>query len=424
MPILVRDSIATWSSRKRATVGAAVILAVVALNMLYTQRVGQRHDFFDLHVYAGATRQWWHGGDLYDYGRPDDGRNWGFTYPPFAAIIMAPMAVLPWGAITVIQALASALATTLILALLLRRTAKRLGWWLPVVVAGADVLLLPFEPWDSTLSYGQVNILLLALVAIDLLVGLPRQHVLTGIGIGVATAVKLTPAIFIAYLLIIRQWRAALTASATAALVTLVSAAVAPHSSVEFWTSKVFDIQRIGEPSWTDNQSLNGTMHRVDSHDATILWAVAAIVVLAVWLWRIGRKPEGVDPIAGFALTAVVACLVSPMTWVYHLVWLIPALVVLVNRVAARDLSARQRRVALAGLLVAYGLLCSHLVWRTYPGALGFLTANMDVLVSLGLLVGLPVRRQEQAPVTAPVTVAASPDGPWSTIYGSRQSMT
>src|SRR3982751_2895944 len=159
MPMALNDRIAAWSPRKRATVGAVVILAVVAVNMAYAVRVGQRHDSFDLHVYAGAVRQYWHGGDLYAFGRLDEGRSWGVTYPPFAAIIMAPMAVLPWSAITLIQAFASSAATALTLALLLRRTAQRLRWWLPAVVAVADLALVPFEPWDSTLSYGQINVL-------------------------------------------------------------------------------------------------------------------------------------------------------------------------------------------------------------------------------------------------------------------------
>ncbi|GIE06216.1 glycosyltransferase 87 family protein [Paractinoplanes durhamensis] len=369
-----------------------MILAVVAFNMVYAHRVSLRHDSFDLQVYAGAVHSWWHGGSLYGYGLPDDGRSWGFTYPPFAAIIMGPMAVLPWPAISTIQAFASAAATPLILALLLRWTAQRRVWWLPLVVAAADVLLVPFEPWDSTLSYGQINILLLALVAVDLLVALPRRHVLTGIGIGVATAVKLTPAIFIAYLLIIRERRAAFTAAATAAGVTLLSAVAAPHESIDFWTSKLFDIQRIGEPSWTDNQSLNGTMHRVYPHGATMFWVAATALVLAVWLWRVRRSGGLADRVAGFALAAIVACLISPMTWVYHLVWLIPALAVLFDHAAARDVPGRRRLVALVGLLAAYGLLCSHLVWHTYNGLLGFLTANLYVLVSLALLIGLPLR--------------------------------
>ncbi|MGX6600634.1 glycosyltransferase 87 family protein [Micromonosporaceae bacterium Da 78-11] len=409
MPNLVRDRIATLSPRQRTAAGAVVLLAVVAFNMAYALRVGQRHDVFDLHVYAGAVDSWWHGGDLYGYGRPDDGRNWGFTYPPFAAFIMAPMAVLPWTAISAIQALASAAATVLTLALLLRRTAQRRGWWLPAVVAVADLLLLPFEPWASTLSYGQINILLLALVAVDLLVALPRHHVLAGVGIGIATAVKLTPAIFIAYLLIIRERRAAVTAAGTAAVVTLISAALAPHESFEFWTNKLFDIQRIGEPSWVDNQSLNGTMHRLSPHAATILWATATVAVLAVWLWRIRRIDE-TDRIAGFALTAVVACLISPMTWVYHLVWLIPALVVLVDRVTRKDLPQRRRLTVLAILLVVYALLCSHLEWRTYTGFLGFLTANLDVLVSVALLFALPMGRTTE---TAAEGEPLVPDSAW-----------
>jgi alpha-1,2-mannosyltransferase len=263
-------------------------------------------------------------------------------------------------------------------------------------------------------------VLLLALVTVDLLVALPRHHLLTGLCIGLATAVKLTPAIFIAYLLIIRERRAALVASATAVLATLAAAALAPHESAEFWTDKIFDIHRIGEPAWVDNQSLDGTMHRLSPHAATMLWAVAAVAVVAVWLWRIRPRAAGTDPIAAFALTAVVACLISPITWVYSLVWLIPAVAVLVDRVTAPGVPARRRVAMLTALLGVYGLLCSHLVWRPHHGPVGFLTANLYVLVSLALLAGLPLRQPERTPAPVP----AQPGVPLSRMTGRKQPMT
>jgi alpha-1,2-mannosyltransferase len=397
MQIPVRDHIAAWPSRKRTAAGAIVILAVVALNLVYTQRVAQRQELSDLHIYTAAVSQWWQGGDLYAWGLLPPAP-WAFTYPPFAAIIMAPMAVLPWTAVSIIQALASAAATTLTLALLLRRAAQRRRWWLPALVAGADLLLLPIQPLILTLSFGQINLLLLALVAVDLLAALPRHHVLAGVGIGLATAVKLTPAVFIVYLLIVRERRAALVAAGTAGLVTLAAAAMMPHESVDFWTSKIFDIRRVGEPALVDNQSLNGVVHRLTPHAATLLWAAAAVAVLAVWLWRAGRRAEGADPLAGFALTAVVACLISPVTWVTHLVWLIPAIVVLADRMTSAAGPLRRRIAVLAVLLGSYGLMCTQFISHPHHGFAGFLTTNLYVWVSLALLVALPLRPPERAP--------------------------
>lgn len=298
-----------------------------------------------------------------------------------------------------LQALASAVATTVVLTLILRGTAQRRGWWLPAVVAGADLLLLPLYPWASTLSYGQVNVLLVALVAVDLLAAVPRRHALAGVCIGLATAVKLTPALFVLYLLLIRERRAALTAAATAAFVTLASAALDPPASVDFWTSKVFEIQRIGEPSWVDNQSLNGALHRLLPHAATPLWAVAVVVVVSVWLWRLRRNEVTADPIAGFALTAVVACLISPVTWIYHLVWLIPAGAVLVDRMTAPTTPARRRIIALAAALGVYGLLGVQIAFSSVHGAAGLVLGNLLVLLCLALLAGLPLGRPE--PVSA-----------------------
>ena len=65
--------------------GVAVFLAGLAA----------RHGFFDLRVYYGAINYWVHdGGSLYDYLLPRS--TYGFTYPPFAALVMLPMAVTPW----------------------------------------------------------------------------------------------------------------------------------------------------------------------------------------------------------------------------------------------------------------------------------------------------------------------------------------
>ncbi|MDT5043011.1 MAG: alpha,2-mannosyltransferase [Actinoplanes sp.] len=69
---------------------------------------------------------------------------------------------------------------------------------------------------------------------------------------------------------------------------------------------------------------------------ATVAAAVA--VVLVVWWIRTWRA---IDHLAGFALTGVVACLISPVTWVHHLVWLLPALFLM--PVAAGHLKARHR---------------------------------------------------------------------------------
>ncbi|NUR25687.1 MAG: DUF2029 domain-containing protein, partial [Catenulispora sp.] len=68
-------------------VAAAFVLAWYAVKVF-----GRPYTFFDLKIYHGAVAYWADGGSLYDYLDPDVPL--GFTYPPFAALVMLPMAHL------------------------------------------------------------------------------------------------------------------------------------------------------------------------------------------------------------------------------------------------------------------------------------------------------------------------------------------
>jgi alpha-1,2-mannosyltransferase len=95
---------------------------------------------------------------------------------------------------------------------------------------------------------------------------------------------------------------------------------------------------------------------------------------------------------AGFILTGIAGCLVSPFTWVHHLVWLLPAIILIIDR-SLRDTTGR-RRVALLGFAIGmYVLLSSRLVWQYafHFGGWGLLFANAYVYASLALLLVLPL---------------------------------
>ena len=105
----------------------------------------------------------------------------------------------------------------------LARMRRLLPWALPAA------LLL--EPIRSTLTYGQINALLMALVAFDCLTRAPRWP--RGIGVGIAAAVKLTPAVFLLFFLLRRDLRSAARAGLSFAACTGAGFALAPHDSLE-----------------------------------------------------------------------------------------------------------------------------------------------------------------------------------------------
>ncbi|MEK8107541.1 glycosyltransferase family 87 protein [Micromonospora sp. M12] len=368
-----------------------------------------RHGFFDLKVYYGALTWWVHdGGEIYDYLKP--GTQYGFTYPPFAALVMLPMAYLPWTAAIVVSVLASVVSTTVVIWWLVDPIARRSGWTRWFALAVALCLAAAFEPMRETVNFGQVNTLLLFLVAVDLLRLLPAGNRWTGVGIGIATAIKLTPGVFIVYLLVTGRWRAALTASGTAAGCRCWPAR-SSRTRPGILDRGVVEHRAGGRVGLRLQPVAARVAARLDpEHPSTVLWLLLVLGTLALWAWRSRAAVAAGDETTGLALTGAMMCLVSPVTWVHHLVWLLPALILLVDNAMAAP-AGRRRRVLLVAATIGYALLISRTVWfweKDFTGVDGFLGSNAYVWISLALLAFLPIRRW-LAPGGSPVEAFGVP---------------
>jgi alpha-1,2-mannosyltransferase len=172
---------------------------------------------------------------------------------------------------------------------------------------------------------GQVNLLLMALLMADLLGHTPRRF--RGVLVGVATGIKLTPGIFIVFLLVTRRFREAAIATATTAATILLGYLVMPGPTVAFWTRYIFDPTRPGPAQYISNQSLRGAITRITHNsDLTgLLWLLAAAVTAFAGL-AIAKRLHGLDrPLDALAVTGFVGLLVSPISWSNHWVWALPA---------------------------------------------------------------------------------------------------
>ncbi|MGQ4386228.1 glycosyltransferase 87 family protein [Streptomyces sp. SAS_270] len=378
-----------------------LLLGLAAAVTLFTATVPLLRDWFDLRVYYGAVDAWArHGGRIYDYRVP--GTTYGFTYPPFAALSMLPMSVLGLDGAIVVCLLLNLVATGTVVWILVGPSLRRYGWF---GFGLAGCLLALFEPVRDTFSFGQVNLLLLALVLGDAWLLSTGRGRWAGVGIGLAAAVKLTPVLFIGLLLLARRRRAAGVATATAAVATALAAWAAPDASRFYWTDAVWDTTRIGRLGYVSNQSLQGVLARLaQPHEPSrAVWAVAALAVLCVWAWRAHRAVAADDWMAAFALTGLAACLVSPITWVHHLVWLLPSFAVLLHR----------HRPWTAAVL--YAVLCSSVVWLWFhdsSGIDGFLGSNTYTWITLGLLLRLPVGQSRVPRPPLSRSASATPPAP------------
>jgi alpha-1,2-mannosyltransferase len=360
----------------------AMLLGVAAIAVaIFVVTVPTFRQFFDLGVYRGAVRYWLlDGGDLYDFRY--QASVYGFTYPPFAALVFIPLLATSWPVAVGVSVVLNAVAVGVLLRWYLVPILRRNGWpvWTPC--AFAFLAMLMFEPSLDTFSFGQVNLALLVLVGADL-GGLRAGRRWAGVGIGVATAIKLTPAVFIGYLFVTRRYRAAAVAAGTTFAATAFAAAIAPDSSREFWTGALWDTGRVGDVAYVSNQSLHGAAARLGLSSAW--WPAAVAAVLVGWFLLVRRA----DVVGGFAMTGIVACLVSPITWVHHLVWLLPALFLLLGD--ALDRRDPRRLAALAAVCI---VLSSSVVWLWWAGPHDWVAAigsNTYVWISIGLLAAVPV---------------------------------
>ncbi|WP_055491230.1 glycosyltransferase 87 family protein [Streptomyces sp. TP-A0356] len=313
--------IGTWTTRHAAwCLAASLALHLLAVLVFPPQPL-------DLRVYREASPLVFSGG-LYDYrlhtGPPIPVLP--FTYPPFAALVFLPLSHLPWTAVVVLWQAASVAALAVI-----GYCADRL------LSPGADrpeaprVLLwttagLWLEPVRHTLDQGQVNLLLAALVMTALVV--LRGAAARGAALGLAAAVKLTPAFGGLYLLATRQWRAAAWALAAGGGATALAWLAAPHESARYWFTLVTDTQRIG-PAWSvRNQSLRGALGRLldPGPGASVAWWTALLLVTVVAAWALRSAVRRQDLLGILVTAELYGLLVSPISWSHHWVWCLPAM--------------------------------------------------------------------------------------------------
>jgi alpha-1,2-mannosyltransferase len=358
------------------------------------------HHTFDLRVYRGAVRWWLHGHPLYDFVRPHTEK--GFTYPPFAVLVLLPLAL---GTETTATVLMTAVSGGLILLTtwwLVAPVAVRHAWPRWVAVAVAVPVVVAMEPVRETLGWGQIDLVIAALVLADV-VALRRGRPWAGVGIGLATAIKVTPGLFLVYLAVTRRWRAAGIAAVTFGIAALVGLAVDP--SIGYWARILWETGRVGPPDGLNDQSLLGLLARLTGtgRPGSTLWLALAVPVLVVGIARAALLYRRGDDLAGLTVTGLTACLISPISWVHHLYWVVPAVVVLVDVAAGTPVAAGWARArpragragaAVAALVVA-GAFAGSLIWffaGAPPGARTIAGENAYVLLMVALVLVLPAR--------------------------------
>lgn len=252
-----------------------------------------------------------------------------FTYPPFAAVVMAPLAWISWFAGSVLVALLT-FAVAACLAWVLVASVNRRGVLLPgqeslgtaAVVGLVFALICASSPWQDNFGFGQINPLLLALVLADFL--RPGTRVPRGLLVGIAGGLKLTPLAFGLILLMRRDLRGLVTLAASFAGTVAVGFLLLPGESAQFWTGALWDSSRVGGLGDLRNISVEGWLtHLHLAGPALSLLRVLLVLVLlvatAALLPPLHRRGLVLSEVS---VTAFLMLQISPISWIHHFVWL------------------------------------------------------------------------------------------------------
>jgi alpha-1,2-mannosyltransferase len=313
------------ASRLNAAAPLLLILSVAA-RLAWTYLTPNGANFVDLHVYIGGAATIDHPGALYSYVYADQtpGFPLPFTYPPFAAVVFYPLHVLPFGLVAFLWQVGTMAALY---------GAVRISQRLLGVPAGSShrvamlwtAITIWIEPLRSTFDYGQVNVLLMLVV---LWAVYSSRWWLSGLLVGVAAGIKLTPAISGVYFVGVRRLGAAVFAAVVFLASVAVSMLIVGDQARYYFTDLLGDAHRVGPVATSFNQSWRGGISRILGHDAgfgpLVLAALAATAVLAILAWR---ALDGSDRLGKLLVVELFGLLLSPISWTHHWVWLVPLMI-------------------------------------------------------------------------------------------------
>lgn len=412
-------------TRTRSQVLVVFLLVVVAtLPLAYQHLISPVPGrwMVDLQVYRDAGTSLLTGRDLYDWRTPPP-QNLPFTYPPISAVVAIPLALVPFGVAGVawfyLQILANVVLVRLVAAPLLRRAGARRLW----VWAGLSVAVVYLLPVSDGLRFGQVNVFLVLACLVDVLrPARPAwlRRIPQGVLIGLATAIKLTPGVFLVHLALTRQWRAFATAVLTAASATVAMFVLMPRSSMTFWFEALRDPERLGRNDGPANQSIRGVLLRLgpEGLPGEVIWFVLVAVVAVVGFTAAALAYRSGQRLLEFSCVAVVAVLVSPVSWTHHFHWVVPALFVLLGSDPLRH------RLRTAGVALLWVVLTLHLTWwgtfalvhqgtweRYLTTGNPFFTLLANSYCLAGVIILLALARLSAHPRSTPPPAASSAHG-------------
>jgi alpha-1,2-mannosyltransferase len=334
------------------TVTAAISALVLLTAVLAYQSWWRFNPGLDLNIYLEATRAFWNGQNPYTIATPAP-----FVYPLFVCLMLWPLAQLPLEMAAVIWFAVSLACLGAALALLLGLSGRMNPG--RALVACAIVCVLLTEILQNNLRNAQINFLVLACTAAFAWYWSRGLRGLASCCLAVAIAIKITPAVFLLWLARRRDWRTLVLTAAIAGGLTLVApAVVAGPRALDDMRGYVETFIGGVQPGYGTTSerrpfSVVGALHRFTNLSwpfDTVVLGLSVLLVTVLVFDRGSPGGEATAPLVSLYLVAVL--LVTPLSEVHHLAFILPGVVWLTYRALSGELS-RPRLAVLAFVIGA-----------------------------------------------------------------------
>jgi len=350
------DTIASRRSRSRArattppfalAAAIAMVVLIVEAAIYYHLVKNQDGGFADLFGRAANFQQLKSTGNIYTSFSIE-----AFTYPPGGILLLSPLVLVPTSWLAPLWTFAILAALTATLYLVLRRlTRHRAATALLIAVAITVISPIALSSVYDNIFWGQIGAFLtLAIVADELVI----HGKLQGIWVGLATALKIYPGIFIVIWLVRRQYRQAVTALITVAVVTLSATLFFFQSASTFIRDQIVGSQELEHFATYSTAQASSSIddvflrppyflgHLTASQSLAVAGVFAVIGVIASYgAWLRGHEFTSV------VIGLVISTICSPIAWNHYFAF-VALLALLPLEIGWRSWTARVALLALA----------------------------------------------------------------------------
>jgi alpha-1,2-mannosyltransferase len=263
-----------------------------------------------------------------------------YIYPPFFALLFVPLSFLSFTLALDIWLGLDLVLLGLFFGIYIRQRGGEITW--PEIGFMGVAAFLEFLPLIWAMAIGQTSLIVLVLLAGTLWAWRRERDITGGLLLGIAIAIKLTPALFTVFFLWRGKRKLAMTSAAVFGAIQIISIGVLgwePH--------RVFFFEIVPEMAggtcYFLNQSLGAFFNRlltdgdvrqvelVSSAAARVAAMVAAVALVLISAPRLRRR-LATTPLADelqFGMVVILTLVISPISWTHHyLIALLPLLAV------------------------------------------------------------------------------------------------